>query len=96
MDVVIRLELCLSQAIYDVLVDDDPQSSHQKGEIDLHRNTVGVKEFISDRKLCCEVIAASYLFIFATIAQEIGEGSLYDNYRHEYDQEYGDVAHERK
>jgi hypothetical protein len=69
LDIVISLELCLPKAIYDVLIDDDPQSSHQKGEINLHGNTVGVKEFIGDRKLCCEVIATTYFCIFATIAE---------------------------
>lgn len=51
LDIEIGLKLGLSEAIYDVLVDDDPQSSHQKGEIDLHGNTVSVEEFIGDRKL---------------------------------------------
>lgn len=81
MDIVIRLKLGLSKSIYDVLVDDDPQSSHQKGEIDLHGNTVGVEEFIGDRKLCCEVIATPYFFVFATIAEKVGEERVYDHDR---------------
>jgi hypothetical protein len=72
LDIVISLEFGLSQTIDDVLVDDDPQSCHQKGKINLHGNTVDVKEFIGDRKLSCDVATATDFFVIATIAEEIG------------------------
>lgn len=43
LDVEICLKLGLPESINDVLIDDDPNSSHKEDEIDLNRNAFGVQ-----------------------------------------------------
>lgn len=96
MDIVIRLELGLSKTIDDVLIDDDPHPRHQKGQINLDRDAVGVKEFVGDWKFWYEVAIAIDCFVVATIAEDIGEDGVKDDYCEEYGQKDADAAHEWK